>query len=332
MVIPAMSSIAREQLAGMVPRARGRSASRSATFGAEVDPPAASTPEISFILISKDEPLLEQTLDVVCAQSAQLTQAAEVIVVDASSGRLDHIRVGHPDVTWINFEPPPGTRVSIAHQRNAGVRQARGQVVVFTDSGCLPTPGWAATLLAPILSGAEEVTAGRTVGRGPVDLYDAHGSSGSTYVSECPTINMAFRRRAFDRIGGFDETFEYGSDVDFSWRLIDAGFRLRSVPEAVVSADWGSRRRQVKRAWVYGRARARLYTKHRRRLRTGWRDDPVPFAYALFLLGLPLTRVFAPFPALLLIPALRNRRTGAVLTVVDHVVQGAGFLRELVRW
>jgi Glycosyl transferase family group 2 len=315
----------------MVPRAHGRSASGSATFDPEVDQPL-TTPEISFILVSKDEPLLEQTLDAVWAQSAQLVQAAEVIVVDASSGRLDHIRAAHPDVTWINFEPPPGIRVSIAHQRNAGVRQARGQVAVFTDSGCLPAPDWASTLLAPILSGQEEITAGRTVGRGPVDLYDAQGSSGSTYVSECPTINLAFRRRVFDSVGGFDETFEYGSDVDFSWRLVDAGFRLRSVPDAVVSADWGSRRRQVKRAWAYGRARARLYSKHRRRLRTGWRDDPVPFAYALFLLGLPLTRVFAPFPALLLIPALRNRRTGAVLTVVDHVVQGAGFLRELARW
>jgi hypothetical protein len=48
----------------------------------------------------------------------------------------------------------------------------------------------------------------------------------------------------------------------------------------------------------------------------------------VFLVGLPLTFLFPPFPALLLIPALRNRRTGIALTIADHLVQGAGFLRE----
>ena len=51
------------------------------------------------------------------------------------------------------------------------------------------------------------------------------------YLNECPTINLAFRREAFDAVGGFDEAFAYGSDVDFSWRLIDAGYRIRSVPD-----------------------------------------------------------------------------------------------------
>jgi cellulose synthase/poly-beta-1,6-N-acetylglucosamine synthase-like glycosyltransferase len=302
----------------------------SANVHAGLEQPSTEIPEISFIIVSKDEPLLEQTLAAVSAQADLLDEPTEVIVVDASNGRLDSVRAAQPHAQWLDFRPPAGVRVSIAHQRNVGIRHARGDITVFTDSGCLPAADWAHTLLEPILSGNEDVTVGRTIGRGKLDMYDANGTSPSAYLVECPTINLAFRRSAFDTVGGFDESFEYGSDVDFSWRLLDAGFRLRSVPEAVVSADWGSRRRQVRRAWAYGRARARLYTKHPARLRTAWRRDPVPFAYALFLLGLPLTRVFAPFPALLVIPALRNRRTGAVLTVVDHLVQGAGFLRELV--
>ncbi len=187
---------------------------------------------------------------------------------------------------------------------------------------------WASRLLAPILAGEEQVTAGRTVGRGDVDLYDNDGATPCDYLGECPTINMAFTRRAFELVGGFDESFQYGSDVDFSWRLLDAGFRLRSVPDALVSADWGSSRRQLRRAWAYGRARARLYAKHRHRVASEWRTNPVPMAYAAFLLGLPLTLFIPPFPLLLMIPALRNRRTGVALTLADHIVQGAGFLRE----
>jgi len=284
---------------------------------------------ISCIIISKDEPMLADTLAAVSRQAAQLHSPAEVLVVDASNGRLEHVRHNYPEVRWIDFRAPVGTRVSIPHQRNEGVRGATGDVIVFTDSGCLPEPGWATALLAPLLDGTERITVGRTIGRGTVDLYDATGATPPAYVPESPTINMAFARSAFDAVGGFDESFEYGSDVDFSWRLVDAGFKLRSVPEAVVTADWGPPRRQLKRAWSYGRARARLYRKHRGRIRTGWRTDPVPFVYAAFLLALPLTLIFPLYPALLLLPALRNRRTRSVLTVADHLVLGAGFLREL---
>jgi cellulose synthase/poly-beta-1,6-N-acetylglucosamine synthase-like glycosyltransferase len=286
-------------------------------------------PSISFIIISKDEPMLADTLAVVCRQAASLEREAEVVVVDASNGRLEQIHRAYPQCNWIDFRPPDGARISIPHQRNAGVNAAGGNIVVFTDSGCLPSPGWASALLAPLLDGTERVTVGRTTGRGAVDLYDATGATPPAYVAECPTINMAFRRDAFEAVAGFDESFEYGSDVDFSWRLVDAGLRLRSVPDAVVTADWGTARRQLRRAWSYGRARASLYRKHRGRIRTGWRNDPVPFVYGAFLLALPLTLVFPAFPALLVIPALRNRRTRAALTIADHLVLGAGFLREL---
>jgi GT2 family glycosyltransferase len=152
-----------------------------------------------------------------------------------------------------------------------------------------------------------------------------------TYVRECPTLNVAFRREAFDAVGGFDERFAYGSDVDFSWRLNDAGYRIRLVPDAVVQHDYGTWRRQLRRSYAYGQARARLYRKHRSRLRRILRDDPVAVIYPLFLLGLPLTAIFPLYPALLLIPAWRNRAHGGLRVSVDHMIFGVGVLRELMR-
>ncbi len=283
---------------------------------------------ISLVIVSKDDPQLEQTLAGVSRQAQELNQDWEVIVVDASSGRLDPIRLRFPAVRWFDYEPPAGSEVTIAHQRNLGVRESRGEVVVFTDCGCDPRPGWLPELLRPILAEAEDVSVGRAVGR-RLDLYDALAGSSLRYLPQFTTINVAFRRGVFDAVGGFDETFQYGSDVDFSWRLADAGVKLRHAPAAIVTADWGTPRRQLRRAWAYGRARARLYRKHPSRLRTSWRSDPAPIAYAAFLLGLPLTAVFPPYPALLIIAVIRNRRTGALLTVIDHLLQGAGLLREL---
>lgn len=291
----------------------------------------ADTPQhslVSFVIISKDEPALDVTLTALEDEVATLAWEAEVLVVDASEGRLGSIRTSHPSVRWLDFAAPSGVSVSIPHQRNAGVDAARGDVIVFTDCGCIPEPSWARRLLSPILAARESVTVGRAVGRGETNLYRSTETHDAVYLAECPTINVAFTRDAFNDVGGFDEGFAYGSDIDFSWRLMERGYRLFSVPDAVVTVDWGSPRRQLRRAWFYGRARARLYRKHRHRIRTAWRLDPVPFAYAAYVLALPLLVLFPWYPVLLLIPAVRNRNGQTILTILDHLLLGAGFARE----
>jgi GT2 family glycosyltransferase len=222
--------------------------------------------------------------------------------------------------------------VSIPHQRNAGVAAAEGETIVFTDAGCRAAERWLAALTEPLRSG-EAVTAGVALTSDGRGIYDRHirARTATEYLPECPTINMAFHREAFDAVGGFDEAFEYGSDIDFSWRLVGAGFRIRSVPAAVVRHDWGGFARQVRRGYHYGGARARLYRKHASRLVSVLRQDPMVVVYPAFLLGLPLTLRFRLYPALLLIPAWRNRMDGSVRVVADHLAFGAGVLRELVR-
>jgi glycosyltransferase involved in cell wall biosynthesis len=288
---------------------------------------------ISVVVISKDEASLDETLTAVAAQAAALDLPAELVVVDASQGRLDHIRARHQArVRWIDFEAPPGVEVSIPHQRNAGVAAAGGETIVFTDAGCHPEPGWLAALVGPVRQG-EQLAVGLTLALpGRAGLYDrmARQTLQSPYVTECSTINLAFRRTVFDAVGGFDQDFAYGSDVDFSWRVVDAGYRIRSVPGAVVRHDWGTSRRQLRRSYVYGRARARLYRKHPGRLRHVLRRDPMVIVYPAFLLGLPLTFVFPGYLALLLIPAWRNRADGVVRVLVDHLCYGAGILAELI--
>ena len=126
-------------------------------------------------------------------------------------------------------------------------------------------------------------------------------------------------------VGGFDESFAAGEDIDFTWRLNDAGYRLRWVPNAVVEHDWGDTRRQMRRSFSYGAAWARLFRKHPRRLKAALRDYPVAVVYPLFLLGLPLTIRYRAYPLLLLIPLWRARHEEAPLRVLlDHLVSGRG--------
>lgn len=288
---------------------------------------------ISIVIISKDEPSLDATLTNVVRQAKDLAETCDVLVVDASEGRLDNIRQRHEaNVRWIDFEPPTGVTVSIPHQRNVGVRSAHGEIIAFTDAGCTVADGWLEQLTTPLQHG-ECVTAGMILATpGSPDMYGLRAQQVQTtrYLLECPTGNMAFHRDAFDAVGGFDESFSFGSDVDFSWRLVDAGYRIRSAPKAIIAHDFGTWRRQLRRSYVYGKARTRLYSKHRSRLRHILRTDPVAVAYPVFLLGLPLTVVMPLYPALLFIPAWRNRSLGIRRVLVDHLLYGAGILVQLV--
>lgn len=294
----------------------------------------------SIVVISKDEPALATTLEhlerEVAAVVPALLSAAEIVVVDASTRSTLDIQAAHASVRWIPFVRPEGVQVSIPHQRNRGVAAAQGDIVVFTDCGCIPARGWLAHLLGPILSGEERVTCGQTGAAGHAEPYPHRADSqalGPRYLKECPTINLALRRDVLEEVGGFDESFEYGSDVDLSWRAVHQGIPIRYVPEAVVVHDWGNRRRQLKRSFAYGKARARLYAKHvlgrgdqSIRKRRPDERDAVPLLYPLYLLGLPIAARHRWYLALPLVTLWRARRAHPVSVLVDHLAMGAGVL------
>jgi GT2 family glycosyltransferase len=292
---------------------------------------------ISTVIISKDESSLDDTLTAVTSQVEALRESSEIVVVDASDHRLDYIRLRHEmNVRWVQFDQPKGVTVTIPHQRNAGVHAATGEIIVFIDAACQPQPDWLPRLVAPLFQG-EHIVAGLVLSpKGDASQkwidWQIKQETRSDYLRECGAANFAFRRDVFDEVGGYDEGFTYGSDVDFSWRAVDAGYGIRWVPDAVIRHDWGTWRRQLRRNYVYGKARVRLYRKHRTRLKHLLRYDLSVFAYPVFLLGLPLTLIFPFYPALLLIPVWRNHSDGAqsVLNQLAFgVAFGAGVLTEL---
>ena len=75
---------------------------------------------------------------------------------------------------------------------------------------------------------------------------------------------MVLRRALFEELGGFDENlFLYGEDVDLSWRVRAAGYRLIYVPKAVVNHYSYDTEGQVKpNQYVYGIIN-NLYLRHK---------------------------------------------------------------------
>ncbi|HEV3187371.1 MAG TPA: glycosyltransferase family 2 protein, partial [Acidimicrobiales bacterium] len=286
----------------------------------------------SVVIVNKDDRLLSDTLEAL--EPFLGSTIHEVLVVDASNGALDDIRLSHQWARWIDYVQPLGVDTTIAHQRNLGVRSVEGNVIVFTDSGCLPEDGWLERLLAPILNEGEFVTCGpaRAIGKSVYSGAHWSGNVGADYVPMATTINLAFRREAFEAVGGFDESFGSAEDIDFTWRLTDVGYRLRWVQDAIVQHDWGTAQRQIRRAFFYGRGECRLLRKHPHRIVSSVKQNSAPLAFAVFLLGLPLTAKWRWYPLLLLWPIWRYRKEELRwLVLLDHLAGGAGVLYELAR-
>lgn len=287
----------------------------------------AAAPDVSIVIITKNDPDVQVTIDAVLRQAAAGERSAELIVVDASATPVTIDSGGPVPATVVPFRSE-GPKATIPEQRNLAVARSRADVIVFIDSGCVPSPGWLDTLLEPVTAEGEAIVAGshRGASEGAIRDRDAEFRQGEEYLREAPTINLAVRREVFAAVGGFDEGFGYGSDVDFTWRAVAGGYRVRYAPDAVVTHDWGSLRGDLKRSFTYGRARFQLYRKHRDHRSRVLRDDPILVPYSLFLLGLPLALRRRSYLLLGLIPVAKNARTQPLLTTAHNLAFGAGAL------
>jgi glycosyltransferase involved in cell wall biosynthesis len=285
-------------------------------------------PKISIIIINKNDRGIADTL--VALESINRPAQTETIVVDVSSDEvMGDIWTANPSVHWIYFKPSAGPKSSIPEQRNAGIQASRGDIIAFIDANCVPVKNWLVDLTAPILSGAETVTAGSTTAKNPKTLANINAAGKMKYLPSAATINLAFTRATYDEVGPFDESLHFGSDVDFTWRCIDAGHKIRYVPEASVSHDWGTTGDELRRSFKYGRAKFILYSKHSTRLKPLSEDLFVPM-YLTYIALLPLTIWLPWYPLVIALPMLRNAGHRPFKTAVINFLFSLGFAREAI--
>ena len=301
---------------------------------------AAPRHHITVIVLSKNEPDLAVTLDLLRPQCEAL--GAECIVVDASNGRLESIRQDHEWTFWMDYRGPFWRSSTIPHQRNVGCRAAAGDILAFCDSGGEPDVNWLTSITAPLMSDTFSLVCGTVYAKRNGVHSFSNDVADSDVVSSASTANMAFLKSVFDEVNGFDERLFYGSDIDFVLRCADAQHPCYQVREACMLMDFGNLTRTMRRSWLHGRGWARLYSLHPERHRWMVKRSPEQVAYpawislsALALLAGRWRRLrWAPFAwlGILGIPLKRNGKfPSSTAVVADHIVGGASVLNETSR-
>ena len=196
--------------------------------------------------------------------------AYEVILVDdGSTDDTADMAAQFPKVRYIHQ-----TNHGLSHARNTGAAAAKGEVFAYTDSDCMADADWLYYLIGTLVSGDYAGVGGPNVSPPAQNWVQAcvaaapggpsHVLLTDTVAEHIPGCNMAFYRWAFESVGGFDPEYrKAGDDVDFCWRVQQAGWVIAFSPTAIV---WHYRRFTLrafrKQQDGYGEAESLLRFKH----------------------------------------------------------------------
>lgn len=168
------------------------------------------------------------------------TECIEVLVVDnGSNDEPDKIAYRH-QVTFLTEKKYLGSPYSA---RNRGLEKARGDVLVFLDTTCVPSPKWIKEGVKCLENGFD-LLGGKVVfdvdHESPLgEIYDAVSNVKIKETIEERNAalggNLFVRKKVFDQMGFFEEGLRSGGDIRWTSSASKTGFKLGYCDEAIVT-------------------------------------------------------------------------------------------------
>ena len=173
---------------------------------------------------------------------AQVRLPDEVVIVDGGStdGTQGVIRASADRLPMpVRLIEQPGANIS--EGRNRAIREATHDIVAVTDAGVRLDPRWLELLAQPLSEADIDVVSGFFLADPHTTFERAMGATVLPSVEDIKpetflpsSRSIAFRKSAWERVGGYPEWLDYCEDLVFDLNLKDAGYRFAFVPEAVV--------------------------------------------------------------------------------------------------
>jgi len=128
--------------------------------------------------------------------------------------------------------------------RNLGIKNAKGEIVAFTDVDCVVDKYWLINIVKPFSDNAIGGVAGDILPESKDSLVERYSINeeilsqkmtfNSRFLPYAQTANAAYRKGLFSQIGYFDELIS-GGDADYSWRMqLETDYIMVYAKDAVV--------------------------------------------------------------------------------------------------
>jgi cellulose synthase/poly-beta-1,6-N-acetylglucosamine synthase-like glycosyltransferase len=159
---------------------------------------------------------------------------------------------------------------------NTGLRLAQGEIVVFTDSDCVPEKEWLRRIVAPFADPEVVAVGGQIEAFEPRTRVERFLGNEIRPFQNCVQLaegfpkslltgNSAYRRSVVMDVGMFNQNLYTGSEVDMAWRVQwKTGQRVVYVNDAVVYHMFSSEiKRLFRHFMIYGYSEVLLATLYK---------------------------------------------------------------------
>lgn len=222
--------------------------------------------ELSIVIITHNRcKMLVEALSSLLSQKSD--KSHEIIVVDNASpdNTVKVVKKEFPMVKLLSTN----TNLGVSGARNIGVENANGDIVIFMDDDALIEGTDMFLAVSDIFDKNPNiaVTAFRIVNHGtnkmfkhefPMKKFTQEDMHTQHYVSYFVGCGFALRRDIFLKLGGFFTEMFYGpEEVDFSYRVLDAGYDILYYPKVTIRHRTPPQVRRREK-WYYNSIRSRI--------------------------------------------------------------------------
>ena len=210
--------------------------------------------------------------------SNQTLQDFEVIIVeDGSIKTCKDVCDKYADILALHYYAKENS--GPGQSRNHGAERASGEWLIILDSDVVLPEGYLAAVDSSIRHQTSDIAAfggpdaahpsftpvQKAISYSMTSFFTTGGIRGGKAKLDKfypRSFNMGIRRYVYQQLGGFSK-MRFGEDIDFSYRIVEAGYRPQLFPEAWV---WHKRRTDFRKFFrqVYnsGIARINLMKRH----------------------------------------------------------------------
>ena len=281
--------------------------------------------------------------------TTQTEKDFEVVVVeDGSTLKCEDVCKRFAGILDLHYYDKPNS--GPGQSRNYGAERARGDYLIILDSDVVLPVDYLSNIKRHLAEGTDAfggpdrahpsfTPIQKAISYSMTSFFTTGGIRGGTSNTSKPkrkaldkfyprSFNMGIRADVYRELGGFSK-MRFGEDIDFSYRIVEAGYATALIPEAWV---WHKRRTDLRKFWrqVFnsGIARINLTKRHPGTLKL---VHLLPAVFTVGVIGLLLAAIVALlFNLRLALLALSSLLIYSLLILIDSTCRNRSLLVGLL--